>query len=790
MTEVSGSQQLTIEQALAKAKKAVRQGDIDLALQLYTAVLQQQPRNPVAKKKLRRLQKDFPSNRAGQVENANPPQDQINKLVSLFQSGQLQQTEQAGRELLQTYPQSFLLNNVLGVALQSQGKLEEAVACYNEAIQIKPDYPEAFSNRGNALKALGHLPKAVESYDMAIQCMPNFTEAYFNRGNALAELGRLDEAVVSYDRAIQLQPEHAAAYSNRGNALRDLGQLKNAVASYDLAIQNKPGYAEAYYNRGNTLMEFGLLPDAVASHDKAIQLNPDYAAAYANRGHALRKLDRLDEAVVSYDKAIQIRPDYAEAYSNRGNALRDLGQLNEAVASYDESIRLKPDYAEAYFNRGNALVELGQLHEAIESLEKAIQIKPDYTKAYSNLLMALNYSESPGAIDYLEMAHKFGDIVTKKTKTDFSTYRCPPISERLRVGFVSGDLRKHPVGFFLESILSSIDSSKFELIAYPTVSKADALSERIKPLFSKWEPIYDRKDEDAARLIHEDGIHVLLDLAGHTADNRLPVFAYKPAPVQVSWLGYFATTGLNEMNYLLGDPHVTPPGNDEQFTEEVWRLPETRWCYTSPDVDVDVSNLPSLDNAYITFGCFNNLSKINDKVVELWAKILGAIPNSRLFLKAKQFGDSSVREGVVHRLTVLGIKPELLRIEGPDDHRGYFAAYNRVDITLDPFPFTGGTTSVESLWMGVPVLTLAGDSLVSRQGVGVLMNAGLPDWIAYNEEEYLAKAMHFASDPDKLAGLRAELRSQVMASPLFDAARFARNFEDALLEMSKRWAPQ
>ena len=328
-----------------------------------------------------------------------------------------------------------------------------------------------------------------------------------------------------------------------------------------------------------------------------------------------------------------------------------------------------------------------------------------------------------------------------------------------------------------------MDPSKIEMIAYPTTPIVDDLSERIKPFFSVWAPIYGKTDEAAAKLIYEDGVHVLLDLSGHTSDNRLPMFGYKPAPVQVSWLGYFATTGLNEMDYLIGDPHVTPPKDDGHFTEKVWRLPETRWCFTPPTIDVAVAEPPALKQGYVTFGCFNNATKINDEVVKLWAKVLEAIPTSRLLLKAKQFRDQVARESIIQRFTAQGVNSKRISLEESEDRRKYFAAYNKIDITLDPFPFTGGTTSVESLWMGSPLITLAGDSLVSRQGVGVLMNAGLSDWIAGDEEEYVAKAVLFASDLDKLAMLRNGLRSQILASPLFDAPRFARNIGDALWEM-------
>ncbi|SVD55586.1 uncharacterized protein METZ01_LOCUS408440, partial [marine metagenome] len=279
----------------------------------------------------------------------------------------------------------------------------------------------------------------------------------------------------------------------------------------------------------------------------------------------------------------QLKPDYAEAYNNRGTASNKLGQLDEALKSYDNAVRLKPDYIEAYNNRGVTLQDLGRLDEAFTSYNKAIQLKPDYIEAYSNLLMTLNYTPNHNANERIAIARKFGELVTEKAQIQFPDYQCLPKPERLRVGLVSGDLRNHAIGFFLESILSSVDQSKIELIAYSTTPKADDLSERIKPFFSMWKPIYGQNDEAAANMIHADGVHVLLDLSGHTADNRLPVFGYKPSPVQASWLGYFATTGLNEMDYLIGDPHVTPPEEDDQFTEKVWRLPETRWCFTPPD---------------------------------------------------------------------------------------------------------------------------------------------------------------------------------------------------------------
>jgi len=282
---------------------------------------------------------------------------------------------------------------------------------------------------------------------------------------------------------------------------------------------------------------------------------------------------------------------------------------------------------------------------------------------------------------------------------------------------------------------------------------------------------------------------VLIDLSGHTAYNRLPLFAWKPAPIQVSWLGYFASTGVNEIDYLIADPWTLPESEGVYFTEKILRLPETRLCFSVPNVDVSVSPLPALSNGRITFACFNNLVKINDAVVGVWARILNALPDSRLFLKTKQLKDFFVRQNVIARFAAHGVGADRLILEGPVLRAEYFRAYHRADITLDPFPYTGGTTSAESLWMGVPVLTLAGASFLSRQGVGLLMNAGLPEWIAADADDYVVRALSHAGEVSSLAMLRGQLRQQVLASPLFDAKRFARHFEDALFSICQIQKP-
>ncbi|MEJ2033782.1 MAG: tetratricopeptide repeat protein, partial [Deltaproteobacteria bacterium] len=543
-----------------------------------------------------------------------------------------------------------------------------------------------------------------------------------------------------------------------------------------------------YNNLGNVLRDQGKLGEAVANFQKALVLKPGHASAHCNLGSAFQDQGKLEEAEASYFRALALEPNLVEAHNNLGNVLKDQGKLAEAVSSYRRALALKPDFVEAHNNLGNALKARGELEAAVLSYRKALSLKPDYADAHSNLLLCLHYLPSLSSSDYFGEARGYGRQAASQVSERFSDWHCSFTPERLRVGLVSGDFRNHPVGYFLEGLLANIDPNRIELIAYPTHQQEDELTARIRSCFVAWTPLQGMKDEMAARLIHTDGVHVLLDLAGHTANNRLPIFAWKPAPVQVSWLGYPASTGLAEMDYLLADPYVVPLEDEGHFTETIWRLPESYLCFSPPQAAVEVGPLPALAAGRIVFGSFNNPTKMNDSVVALWAKVLHAVPDSRLFLKARPFSEPTVAEGARHRFEALGIAPERLVLEGYVPRREeHLAAYNRVDIALDPFPYNGTTTSVEGLWMGVPFLTRRGDRFVSRVSESIARNAGLADWVAMDDEDYVAKAAAHASDLEKLARLRAGLREQVLASPVFDAPRFVRNFETALWGMWRRF---
>jgi predicted O-linked N-acetylglucosamine transferase (SPINDLY family) len=719
---------------------------------------------------------------------AAPALQEVNTLVSLLGQGRYTKAVTLARMMTVRFPLHGFGWKVLGVALKQMGQNADALVPMQKATVLSPNDAEAYNNLGTILHDLGRLDEAEASLQRALQLDHNNAQAYYNLGNTLKELNRLNEAEASYRQALQINPDDAETHSNLGIVLNDMGRPHEAEASYRQALQINPDNADALYNMGVILEKLGRLDEAEASYRRALQINPDYAGAHNNLGNTLQELGRLDEAEASYRRALQIKPDYAEVHNHLGLTLMYMGQLGKAEASFRQALQINPDYAEVYNNLGLNFRYMGRLDEAEAACRRALQINPDYADAHGNLLFLLNYTSSNNPALGLAEARQYGQKISNKIAARFTEWLCAKQPERLRIGFVSGDFRNHPVGYFLEGLLARLDPASVELIAYPTCPTVDELTERIKPHFSAWKPLLGLGDEAAARLIHSDGVHVLIDVSGHTLHNRLSVFAWKPAPVQASWLGYLATTGIAEIDYLIADHWTLPETQEAYFTEKIWRLPETYLCFTPPNVEIPVSALPALANGYVTFGCFNHLAKMNDDVVTLWSRVLASVPGSRLFLKTKQLNEASVRQSILERFSSHGIDTQRLILEGSVRHRAeHLARYHRVDIALDPFPYSGITTSVEGLWMGVPMLTLAGKSFMSRQGVGLLMNAGLPEWVAADADDYVARAVAHAGDLQGLAALRGRLRQQALASPIFDARRFATHFESALHDMWRIW---
>jgi len=690
-----------------------------------------------------------------QLLQLQPTSAQMTAIITLFNNQQPQEAENKARDLIAHFPQHPFGWKALGVILQSQGFLEQALATQQQAVKLATHDADALYNLGITQKALAQVADAEQSYR----------------------------------QAIAIEPRHAQAHNNLGIVLQEQQQFEQAKNHYLQAIAINPHYAEAYNNLGYVLKELGNYAQAEQYYRHAIAINPQYAKAHNNLGCLLKELNRATEAQSHYHQAITLNPAYGDAYNNLGILLQEAGQLADAEQCYRLALQHQPDLAEAYSNLGNILKDLGQFAESEQSYLAALALNPLLMVARHNLLYTYNYSAAYSPEFCLEAARQFGELATAQVTERFTTWQCSTAPTRLRVGLVSGDFCHHAVSFFLENLLAELDSTKIELLAYPTYHKTDEVTARLQPYFVKWQPIFGLSDKAAAQLIHNDALHLLIDLAGHTDKNRLPLFAWKPAPVQVAWLGYFATTGLAEMDVILVDKTGVPEQNQGHFTEKVHYLPETRLCFSAPVEPIAVSTLPALQNGFITFGCFQNLSKVTDAVLAVWGKILAQLPTAKLRFQSKQLSDKQVVSSLYARLAQYGIAANRISTQSTTSRPAYLAAHSEVDMILDTFPYTGGTTTCEALWMGVPTLTLAGETLLARQGASLLAAAGLPDWITENEESYIYQAIAFATHLEKLAHLRGKLREQVLKSPLFDSKRFARHFENTLWQLWHEYQP-
>tara|TARA_B100001123_G_scaffold449108_1_gene613093 strand:+ start:1595 stop:3574 length:1980 start_codon:yes stop_codon:yes gene_type:complete len=625
------------------------------------------------------------------------------------------------------------------------------------------------------------LEEAKKEIDKQIIKHPNSYVLYNILGAILTNQDYLEQAVTKYKKAIELNPNYAQAYNNLGTTYHKLNKMNEAIDCYKKALNIKKDFAEAFNNIGNAMREINKSKDALPYFEKAIAIKPDYAEAYYNLGAAYERLrDKKKLAVENYQKAIKIKPDYAEAYNSLGMMFSDLADFDKSLVSYNKAIELKPNYEKAHNNLGNLLSNFGKYDEAQKSYEKAIKIKPDYEKAYSNLLFNLNYKLDFDPNSYLLKAKNFR-LNCKTIKKNFSfKYKYETKPKKLRIGLVSADFGNHPGGFFSLSTLRELRNKNFELIAYAPIDRNDEFSFHFKPLFLKWHSIEKQSDEEVIKKIFDDGIHILMDLQGHSAKNRLPIFMYKPAPVQLSWLGQ-GSTGIDEIDYFIGSPHVTPKNEEKHYVEKIFRLPEISQCFTEPDFDVKIKNLPALKNKFITFGSVNKLSKVNDDVIALWSKVLLSVANSKLFLKNIDFDDHRYKENTINRFNKHNISENRLILHGHSKTRKeLLETYNKIDICLDPFPFQGNTSTIEAVWMGVPVLTLKGDRYLFHFGESINSNLNMHNWIAKNKEDYVEKAIKFSSDTNQLSKIRASLRNTALQSPVFDAPKFANHFSDML----------
>lgn len=646
--------------------------------------------------------------------------------------------------------------------------------------------PQVTLSDAMAQHEAGYLTEAEAAYRRLLEREPDNSDALHLLGVVHAQRGdfKTCETLIRAALAIRERPEY---HLNLGNALRDQGRLEEAVEVFGTVARLAPGRADAHFSLG-ALHHLLRRPDeAIAAFRKAIAIQPDHAEAHGSLGLVLQDIGRPQEAIAAFSAAILHKPTLPEAHANLGHALQAVGRMSESAAAISVALAFRPEFPEAWSNLGNSFMKMGVLDRALAAYRTALSQRPEFCEAAGNIAMAQHYATEFGNADFLtsarDAAARIGEAAEPKP---FANPRDP--ERPLRIGYVSGDFNNHPVGYFLDGVLAAHDRTAFTILCYSNGNRCDALTDRLRASADVWRDIVGIGDDPVERMVREDGIDLLVDLSGHTAGNRLSLFARKPAPVQVSWLGYFGTTGLRAIDYILADSHVVPPGEERFFTETVWRLPGCYLCFTPPSDAVPLASPPMLDTGVVTLGCFQNRTKITPETVALWAAVLTALPQTRLLLKARQFGDAGVRSAMLEQFTARGIVENRLRMEGDSPRAQYLASYNRVDIVIDTIPFGGGTTTAECLWMGVPVVTLRGDRWAGRIGESLLHRLGLADrLVADSTDDFVAKVAAFAGDASALAALRAELRGRLEGSPLCDAPAFARTLELAYRAMWRAW---
>lgn len=816
-----------IDQALHVAVQHHQAGNLETAESIYRQVLGHQPENPTALHllgviALQRKRYEQAVELIGRALARKPDYADAHSNLgnALREMGRLDEAEKSYRKAIAANPGHAMAHYNLGAVLLSRSLPGEAAESFRRALAANPRLAEAHINLGNACRETGKLDEAEKSYRKAIDIRPDLAVAHYNLGNVLLEKGFPAEAATRYQRALSLNPGYHEARLNLGAVLRDLGRLEEAADCYEHALGENPENPDIHVNLGAVLRDLGRASEAESLYRKALSLAPDSSLAHFNLGNALRDQGRIEEAAASFERAVALAPGCPSLYSNLGNALRDLGRLEEAVGVYRTALELEPENAEALVNLGNAFKEMGQLAdaedsyrrallfqpdmaqthfnlgtvyqdqcripEAIASYRQALALRPDHVIAHSNLLMNIQYDPESTPQTLLEESldwerkHLAGIRAANDHGND------PDPERRIRIGYVSGDFRRHPVGYFLDGVLACHDPERVEVFCYANQSFGDDLTHRLRKNAHHWRDIHGNPDDRVETLIREDGVDILVDLSGHTARNLLTVFGRKPAPVQATWAGYVGTTGLSAMDYLISDCRETPHGTDGWYRETVVRLPDCYVCYTPPHYAPPVTPLPARTNGFVTFGCFNNLAKVNPRVVELWVKLLREIPGSRLLLVTKALGDAPTRERFREAFVRSGLEDRVI-LHGMVPHPELLARYGDVDIALDPFPYSGGLTTLESLWMGVPVITLGGDRFAARHSLSHLTAAGLPELIAADADSYREIAASLAGNLPRLESLRLGLRERMASSPLCDCRRFTRNLEEAFRAMWRRW---
>lgn len=747
--------------------------------------------------------------------------DAFETAQALLRAGRLAESEQLCRQILSANPRHAHALHLLGaIALQAR-QWPAAVQCLSAAIRIDGNQPRFHATLGEAHRALGQTNEAIACYRQAVRLQPNFVEGHNNLGTLWKSAGDLAAAVACFREAVRLHPQYFHGHHNLAVALHEAGDLATAAEHFAMALQLQPGHHDAALRLGQIRVALGQIDQAEAPLRTAVAARPDSWEALCELGAWCQRNGRFDEAIDLYRLSIALRPQLAIAHYNLGASLLTTDHVPEAIASFEAALRLQSDLVEAWLGLASAYamvvrpdeavaasrraLELaptnsraamyhagglqmqGNLDEAIAAQRRVVELDPTSAAQHSNLLYTLNFhpASTPAGIfaEHLAWAARHAEPLTARAAPHINDRRP---DRRLRVGYVSSHFRYHAVSFFAEPLIVAHDPREVEVYCYADVRTPDEVTGRLRARADAWRDIAGQSDEQVADLVRADQVDILVDLAGHIGGNRLLVFARKPAPVQVTYLGYQNTTGMTAMDYRLTDAHADPVGTTEAFhTETLYRLPDSFFCFQPPEPAPPVNALPAATRGYITFASLNHIPKLTSEAFDTWAEILRTVPDSRLLVLA--YAPGQLEDRVREQMARAGVDPARVTVVNKRPRYDYLALHHEIDIALDSFPFNGHTTVCDALWMGVPSILLEGATYASRFGGSALLNLGLTDLIARSRQQYVELAVALAGDRQRLAALRASLRGQMASSLLVDAAGLARRVETAYRQMWRAW---
>ncbi len=633
----------------------------------------------------------------------------------------------------------------------------------------------------------GRLSQAEDLYARALEAEPENVDALHLLGLVASQSGSGERALGLIEKALHLQPANTLFLSSLGGVLRDLGRLAEAEQCYRKLVVLKPADAVAHASLGDVLQDIGRLDEAVRSYRRALALQPGLVEAHNNLGTALQDLDRSAEAASCYRQAIALKADHAGAHNNLGTALKGLGRFEEAERCYRHALALRPGFVDALMNLGSALQSVGRLEEAEQAFREVLVFDPESTAAHSSAIFIMDLIERYDVREHqAERSRWYLQHGSKHAPAILPHENVPHPERKLRIGYVSADFRRHSAYYTFGGVIRRHDRSAFEIFCYSGVPREDGVTRRLRQAVDQWRDVLRSEDDALAGQIRRDRIDILVDLSGHSAGGRLPVFARKPAPVQVTAWGHATGTGLPTMAYFLADSIAVPAEQRAHYAEEVVDLP-CILSYEPPEYMPEVGPLPSLDGKPFTFGCLNRLEKVSDKVMAVWGRLLKAAPQALLLLKDPALEDAATREHVLHRLAGVSVASERVRLLGRSPHAEHLKIFHQVDVALDPFPQGGGVSTAEALYMGVPVVTLQGSTVASRISASILTGAQMEAWVAHSAEEYAEIALRMTRDAPRLAQLRQNLRERMTKSAVGDLARYTAAVEQAYRSMWRRW---